>query len=246
MLHFEDCTGFSADASSLDIPVVKQGETTVNHVDGGTSSVSEDEDDTVNNGDTSDAPEVLDHRNATPMVDSGSTTPLCSDLSTPVIMCTGRENRRSPISLKLELEQALLASSQEKSSYVINNENNDPLHKEPVLHQDSDTVLLNNIFELHNIYRSEICNSNSADLVAKIEEQGKAIRSLEREKETQKIYVEKLGAELFQKEQKLKIAADRVKQLENTDGYRREVERLEELVEKGKAEMKIVLERKRR
>ena len=64
------------------------------------------------------------------------------------------------------------------------------------------------------------------------------------EKESLKLHIEKLGTELFQNEQKLKLAANRVEQLEDSDGYRKEVKKLEETVEQGQAQMKIILEEK--
>ena len=67
-----------------------------------------------------------------------------------------------------------------------------------------------------------------------------------RDNETQKLQVDKLGKELFQKEQKMKVMADRVKHLENSNNYRKEVTRLEGVVEQREAEIQMIKEELRR
>ena len=107
----------------------------------------------------------------------------------------------------------------------------------------TDTVFLNNLYELHRLYQQDNfsqCCQHTSELERKVKEQAKTIESLLSIKKEQELQAEKLGQVLFKEEQKLKIMADRVNQLENSNDYRKEVMRLENVVELGEAELKTL------
>ena len=139
-------------------------------------------------------PDVLsDDQNVTPKLPH---IVHCSE-STPIVGI-GRENKVNSVNLKQELERA------EERIY---NENRTVEHT----NQHTDTLLLNNVYELHILHQqnnTNQCCENRAELEKKVEEQAKTIESLLYKRKEQELQAEKLGQELFQKEQK--IMSDRV------------------------------------
>ena len=104
-----------------------------------------------------------------------------------------------------------------------------------------DMEFLNNVYELHSLYQprnDNQCCLYTSELQNKVRDQAITIESLLHEKREQDIKVEDFSKKLFQKEQELKIVDDRVKQLENTNKYRKEVTRLEEILEQAEVEMR--------
>ena len=206
---------------------------------------------TVENGDTSDGSEALPWTQQTPKVlpDGENVTPNAAptDPSTPGVMHIGRKNRGNSVNLMLELEEAetsILVSDEnsngnQKQSPDINDKNDDALP------ENSSLAYLNNLYELHSLHKQNNINEGcfyTADLEKKVDQQEKRLATLEREKQEQKVQIEKYAKELFKKEQRIKIFADRVKQLENSNNYRKEVERLQVVVEQGEVEVRSLKE----
>ena len=200
---------------------------------------------------TQRTPEVPpDQVSMTPRVDT--TTPaLSSDSSTPGVMCIGKESRGKSVNLMLELEKAAeIAKENREENDIENSDGNDAatisekddtsLDIDP--QNSNDTVFLNSLYELHLYHQSNTYECGTAELEKKVSNQEKMIETLVCEKKVLERQVEGYTKEMFEKEQKLKIMADRVKQLENSNNYRKEVARLEMVVEQREVDLRTLEE----
>ena len=194
--------------------------------------------------DTSEDTEGLIFTQQTPKVltDRANMTPKIDTASTPEIMCIGRTNRGNSVNLKHELEQAEGSSTSDENS---DGNENTPINENYVspeinFNNSTGTLFLNNLYELH-LYNQSKC-TDATELETKVDKQEERIETLVREKKELEIQVEKYGDEMFKKEQKMKIMADRVKQLQNDNNYRKEVTRLEEVVEQREGDLRQLKE----
>ena len=186
---------------------------------------------------THQTPEVaLGHEYITPLTKTTTREP-----STPTI-CIGRESRRNSVSLMQELEEAEgRGDSRAENLSVLGSNCNDTLNKASQCTDDIE--FLNNVYELHCLYQPENqCCLYTLKLQDKVKEQAITIESLLNEKQEQGTKIDDFSRKLFQKEQQLKIADDRVKQLENSNNYRKEVTRLEGVLEQVETEMRLLKE----
>ena len=207
---------------------------------------------------TQRTPEVPpDQVNKTPRVDSRTPVVSC-DSSTLGAISTGRASRGNSVNLMLELEKAAESENREKDDI----ENSESDHAATICEKENaslevdsnnlnDAVFLNSLYELHLYHQSNIneCGTSGSEkleklekLETKIDKQKKIIETLVYEKKALEMKVEEYAKNMFQKEQKMKIMADRVEQLENSNNYRKEVARLEEVAEKREGDLRILKE----
>ena len=192
---------------------------------------------------TQQTPKMLsDRENVTP---KGDTIASHTETSTPEVVCIGRKKRGNSVNLKLELEQTEAAALVSDESSTENHMETIDDYNKALTGHDNSVVFLNNLYELHSLYQqndSNKCCLLTAELEKKVSIQKERITTLEAEKERQDIQVEKYANELFLKEQKIKILADRARQLENSNDYRKEVARLEVVVEQGEVKLRTLEE----
>ena len=178
--------------------------------------------------------------------DDTQTLALSSDPSTPGGMCIGKESRRNSVNLMMELEKAaeITEENGEENNIEISDGKDAATISDSSLDMDSqnsnDAVFLNSLYELHLYNQNNKHESGTAELEKKVCSQEKMIDTLVCEKKVLERQVEGYTKEMFEKEQKLKIMADRVKQLENSNNYRKEVARLEVEVEKREADLRTL------
>ena len=85
-------------------------------------------------------------------------------------------------------------------------------------------------------------NSDTTELEKAIDEHVNTINKLLQKQDTHELLIEDLKKKLFNKDQQLKIMSDKVNQLQNTNAYRKEVVRLEGLVEEGELKVRRMRE----
>ena len=176
------------------------------------------------------------------------TSAVSHEPPTPVIKSTGRESRMNSTNLMLELEQVALITLQdncEENQPPSNCSDDEILPESEVEDTSAGTMYLNNILELHYLHQTRSGNRNKCcvypdELEKTVDKQKRTIDELLYEKKELEAKMENSGRQLFHKEQKIKILSDRVKQLEDTHSYRKEVERLQAIVEQGEVESKML------
>lgn len=269
--YFEQSTGIFIDPSIADRSVLNlSGEAVIvdgQNTDSSLKSLSnaEGEGELVNNTCASTPVEdqvdggielMLTRETPNVLSDHGCVTPVMRGMQTESLSSTsptsGAESRRNSVNLMLELEQAqaeqLCADTHTNSSCLTFEHHSNTL-PETLTKGTDDTVLLNNIYELHRQYEmknNHQCCQHAMELEETVKEQVKTIESFMCKRAEQELKIEALSKELFLKEQKLKIVEDRVNQLENSNNYRKEVTRLEGVVEQEEAKLRASEEDLRR
>ena len=98
--------------------------------------------------------------------------------------------------------------------------------------------LLSNVYELLHYRDNVVHGADTTELEKAIDQHVETINSLLHEKSKHELQIDGLQKSLFQKDQQLKIMADRVKQLEDSSSLRNEVVRLEAVLEQRDLEIR--------
>ena len=180
----------------------------------------------------------------------GSHKPM-RHLSTATPLGAGRQRSLS-LNLNLSLKEELELAMSDTSSNVVENttektqpsdlpesgvdtveidtdhvENKEQLRTDELEVDHQSWKILSNVYDLLH-YRDNI----HVELVGTINQHENTINTLTQEKNKQDMQIDSLSKKLFLQDQEMKVMADEIKQLRDTSKYRKEVQRLEETLER--------------